>query len=163
MNVSRISAAIAVSFLLQLVPLRAADSIPPTVVSVTPAPGGTIGNLAQVTVVFSEPVVDVEAWNLQINGADAATVSAGGFTNFTFSFTQPPPGMVSVHWDATQTITDQAGNPFSPDSPWQYTLLDSTGPTVLLTTPVAGATVGNLTQVAVTFSEPVLGVDASDL
>src|SRR5437016_8043825 len=153
MNVSRILFVLAVSFFLELLPLQAADTIPPTVLSISPSPGSTVGNLTQITVVFSEPVVNVQDWNLQINGNDAASVTGVGFTNFTFAFTQPLPGMVPVSWDPTQAITDQAGNPFATPSAWQYTLLDIQPPTLSLLRPAAGATVGSLTQVALTFSE----------
>ena len=46
---------------------------------------------------------------------------------------------------------------------WSYTLLDQTPPSIVSQSPPAGAQVTNLTQITVTFSEPVAGVDARDL
>ena len=46
---------------------------------------------------------------------------------------------------------------------WDYTLLDTVAPAVSVMNPVSGATLSHLTQVAVTFSEPVAGVEAGDL
>ncbi len=155
--------ALAALFLHCCVWVRAADTTPPTIISTTPLPGSTVNNLTQINVVFSEPVVGVEAWNIQVNATDAADVSGIGFTNFTFTFTQPLPGAVSIAWDTVQAITDQAGNPFAGGSAWQYTLLDTLGPTILTLRPAATATVGKLTEVAVTFSEVAVGVDAADL
>ena len=46
---------------------------------------------------------------------------------------------------------------------WEYTLIDRTPPVVAAKSPAAGATLTNLTAITVTFSEPVAGVNASDL
>jgi len=135
----------------------------PRVLSITPTPGSTVSNLSQISVLFSQPVVGVDDFDIQVNATDAAGVSSVGFTNFTFVFTQPQPGFVSVFWDPAQTMTDQAGNPFVPGDSWFYTLLDNVPPTVVTLRPSAGATVGRLTQAEVTFSEPVLGVNATNL
>src|SRR5438552_11726896 len=90
----------------------AADTTPPTIISTNPAPGTVLSNFTQITFLFSEPVVGVEADDLQINGDGASTVTGTGGTNFTFAFTQPPAGTVYLYWDADHGITDQAGNPF---------------------------------------------------
>src|SRR6266513_2969118 len=91
---------------------HAADTTPPAVLTVSPAPGSTVSNLSQIQFVFSEPVVGVEPDDLQVNGDGTADVVGVGGTNFTFTFTQPPAGAVYVYWDVDHGITDQAGNAF---------------------------------------------------
>src|SRR5512142_537180 len=110
--------------------LTAADTTPPVVLSITPAPGSTVSNLAQVTVLFNEPVVSVFAWNLLVNGADADGVVSTGSSNFVFTFTQPLPGPVTISWEPTQNITDRSGNTFAGGPNWEYTLLDTIPPAV---------------------------------
>src|SRR3954471_25025349 len=140
-----------------------ADTTPPTVLTTTPAPGSTVSNLTRITFIFSEPVVGVEPDDLQINGDGAADVTGIGETNFTFTFTQPPPGQVAIYWDVDHGITDQAGNAFQEGGSWIYNLVDSVPPGMALISPPPAITVKRLTQVEVTFSEPVFNVDAADL
>src|SRR5262245_41500901 len=141
------------------------DKQAPTILSVSPAPGSTVSSLSQITVTFSEPVVGVQASDLIINEVPTGAKS-GASATYTFSFSQPPPGLVAVDFDADTGITDLAGNafdPFAANASWIYTLADTIPPSVRTTTPVAGATIGALTQVEVVFTEAVTGVDAADL
>src|SRR2546423_1499930 len=141
----------------------AADVTPPTVLTTTPVPGSTASNLTRITFVFNEPVVGVEPDDLQINCDGAADVVGIGETNFTFTFTQPPSGQVAIYWDVDHGITDQSGNAFQEGGSWTYSLVDSVAPDVALLSPPAAVTVSRFTQLEVTFTEPVLNVDASDL
>lgn len=140
---------------------------PPVITGVAPAPDATLGALTQITVTFSQPVYGVDPVDLRINDQPASAVSGLPGTNrFTFTFTQPPPGLVALSWFDAADIVDLAGTPFDPagtNATWSYTLLDNVLPVVSELTPVAGALVSQLTQVEVRFSEPVSGVDASDL
>ena len=141
---------------------KGADDIPPTIVQVQPAPG-TVSTLTNVTVTFSEPIAGLTAADLIINSSPA-TASSGSNAVFTFYFSQPAPGSVSVNFDGDTAITDLAGNPFNAFATnWTYTIIDSIPPTVLSSTPASNATVTNMTQMEVVFSEPVSGVDAADL
>lgn len=138
----------------------------PTVDSFVPA-GGPVSNLTQITVNFSEPVDGVKASDLRINGQPAAAVSGANAT-YTFSFPAPREGVVVVTWAANHAIVDRESppKPFNgslPGESAQYTLTDTVPPLVTLVSPAPGATVPALTRVAVTFSEPVAGVDAADL
>jgi hypothetical protein len=138
---------------------------PPFVQSSLPAAGATVSNLTQVLVTFDRPVSGVEANDFLINGNAAATVSGSG-TNWTFTFGQPPPGLVQMNWDGSHAIYD--GNGFRFDetragSGWSYTLLDVAAPVVLKAVPVPRAIVTAFTNVEVTFLEPVNGVNAADL
>lgn len=143
------------------------DVTPPTIISVNPGAGGTVTTLTQVTVVFSEPVAGVDADDLLLNDLPATSLTGGAGTNrYTFFFTQPPPGPVSLTWNEIHAITDLVGLPFNATAPgatWNYTLADTIAPQISQMTPVAGAQVSRLAQVEVTFNEPVRGVDAADL
>jgi hypothetical protein len=139
----------------------------PTVAGKAPPAGATVGGLTQLDVTFSEPVMGVDAQDLLINGAPATGLS-GGDTTYTFHFAQPPLGPVSVGWASGHYIQDREDppndfDPSRPGSSWTYTLADLTPPAVASQSPPAGEPVTNLTQIVVTFTEPVSGVNAGDL
>src|SRR5262249_19258536 len=139
---------------------------PPAVVSKTPAPG-MVTNLTQITVTFSKAVIGVDAVDLLINGVAATNVSGSG-TTYTFDFAQPAHGTVSISWGEAHDITDafmppHASDADSPGATWQYQFSDTVPPAVASVSPVPDSTVASLTSVAVTFNEPVTGVNASDL
>jgi hypothetical protein len=141
-------------------------STPPTLSSVVPA-AGTVSTLTNVTVNFSEPVDGVNASDLLINGTPATGISGSNAT-YTFSFAQPPEGAVGISWASAHGIVDRESTPkpfdaLAPGATWQYTLVDSIAPTVIKLSPAAGATVTELREIEVTFSEPVGGVQSSDL
>lgn len=142
------------------------DNTVPTIGNVSPAPG-QLNALTQITVTFSEPVIGVQANHLLVNGNSAAGVS-GQDAVYTFTFAEPPYGPVQISWFDQHTIQDLAFVPHrfdhaAPGSSWQYDLIDQTPPTIAGLFPAAGATVRSLSQIEVTFSEDVVGVDASDL
>jgi hypothetical protein len=142
------------------------DTRAPTVAAVTPTPG-TVGSLTQISVTFSEPVTGVSAADLLVNTVPAVNVTGGGSV-FTFQVDQPPYGPVAITWDPGAAITDfatppNAFNPVGPGATWQYQLVDTIAPTVVALSPAPGVTVRQLSQVSVTFSEPVVGVNAADL
>jgi len=144
---------------------QAAETVPPTIQSVSPLPGSTVSSLSQITVTFSEPVVGEQAADLIINNEFPAVTLTSTGAVVTFGFSQPAPGTVLVSFDPDTVITDQAGNPFDPLAPnasWSYTLADTVAPAVAAAAPAAGATVRTLTQVEVLFTESVSGVDVSD-
>lgn len=139
----------------------------PTVSAQTPVAGATVSNLTQITVTFSKPVTGVDAADLRINGLPASTVTGGGAA-YTFTFAQPAYGTVAVAWVTNHGIKDFEipANDFDSartGNTWAYTLVDLVPPVVASQAPPAGAQVTNLTQITVTFSEPVAGVEASDL
>lgn len=139
----------------------------PTIAAQVPLGGTTVSNLSQVQVTFSENVQGVNASDLLVNGAAATGISGSG-ASYTFTFSQPAYGNVSISWAVGHNIrdTEPAQNAFDPARPggtWNYTLVDLTAPTIVSRNPVAGANVTNLTALTVTFSELVQGVNASDL
>lgn len=143
------------------------DPFPPVVTNVTPAPGSTLAGLTQATVSFSEPMYGVEAQDLELNEVPATGLIGGAGTNrFTFTFVPPPAGLAAFTWADGANLVDAGGTPFNPagtNATWSYTVLDNTAPIVRDLTPVAGATVAQLTRVEIQFSEPVQGVTAGDL
>jgi len=140
---------------------------PPAITSVSPPPGASLSALTQITVSFNKPVVGVEAGDFLVNDQPAAAVSFNAGTNaYTFSFTQPLPGLVGINWNESAGITDDQGAPLdlgATNATWSYTLVDNVSPQVAERSPASGAQISQLTQVEVTFNEPVFGVAAADL
>ncbi|MFO1512779.1 MAG: lamin tail domain-containing protein [Verrucomicrobiota bacterium] len=140
---------------------------PPVITNVSPAVNATLGTLTQITVSFDQPVYGVDTADLLVNNQPASSVSGLSGTNrYTFTFTQPLPGLVAISWDALHGIADLDGNAFDADASnatWSYTLTDTLAPQVIQRTPVPGGRVSRLTQVELSFNEPVEGVNAADL
>ncbi len=99
------------------------DVVPPTVISLTPAPG-IVTNLGRIQVVFSEPVIGVDAGDLVVNGQSAISVSGNG-ASWDFELPAGLSGTVNVTWNNETGITDLAlpGNLFQPMADaklWSY-------------------------------------------
>ncbi len=145
-----------------------AETEPPAVLRVVPAPGTTVNRLTELTVTFSEPVQGVVAAHLLVGGIGATSVTAVDGATYTFAFAAPPYGEVAIAWSPAQSIADLATPPNRFDgagagATWRYRFVDETPPRVAGLLPGAGSTVRSLTQVSVLFDEPVQGVEASDL
>lgn len=143
------------------------DTEAPVVAGQTPTAGSTVSNLSEVLVVFSQSVTGVNAGNLLMNGVPA-TSSSGSGTSYAFSFDLPPYGLVALTWATNSDIRSVAQPPGVFDGTrtlnvWNYTLEDREPPSVASQDPPDGTAVLDLTQVTVTFTEPVVGVDAADL
>lgn len=144
------------------------ETVPPTITRIDPPAGSALNQLTQLTVTFSEPVSGVTAAHLLVSGIPATGVSAVDGTTYTYSFPPPPYGTVPITWNPAHTITDQAlppnrFNDQEPGASWNYLLLDNTPPFVTAVSPSAGATVRALTSLTILFTEPVSGVQATDL
>jgi hypothetical protein len=144
--------------------LTDASVAPPRLVQAAP-PQGDVLYLTNLTVTFSEPVSGVEAGDLLVNGVPASGLSTDTDTTFTFSFAQPPYGAVVVSWATNHGIADfdVPPKPFDGLTILHYTLINPNSPRIASQTPLAGASVTNLTEITVTFTKAVTGVDASDL
>ena len=146
-------------------PLSAADLEPPVPISVTPPRGTTVATLDQLSVLFSEPVTGVQAADLLINEIPAQA-SFGASNLWTFFFSQPIPGTVSIRWDINHTVTDTSGNRLNQaavEARWSYTLTDLLPPGPQRITPTPEATLAFFNGVEVLFSESVEGVTAGSL
>ena len=141
--------------------------VPPRLVQATPAPGDVFV-LTNLTVTFSEGVSGVDATDLLVNGVPASSISSTTNITYVFAFAQPGYGPVVVSWAQDHGILDfdDPPKPFdgvATGSILNYTLINPSAPTVIAKAPAAGSTNFSLTQISVTFSEPVAGVDAADL
>ena len=145
--------------------------IAPTIFTQSPLAGVIVTNtLTSIKVIFSERALNVDAGDLLINGVPATGLTGNGsLSNYTFTFPQPLYGVVNVSWAGGHGITDYgypANLPFDGNGPgatWTYDLIDQLPPRVAARTPAPGSTVTNLTEISVTFSEAVNGVNAADL
>lgn len=145
--------------------------IAPTVFRQTPLAGAAVTNtLTTINVLFSERVLNVDASDLLINGVPATNLTSNGsLTNYTFGFAQPAYGAVNITWAENHGITDYgypsnlAFDAAAPDATWSHVFIDQLAPRVAARAPAPGSIVTNLTEITVTFSEPVSGVDAADL
>ncbi len=136
-----------------------------SVASVSPAPGSIVSNLTQVTITFNRPVTGVQAEDLLLNGSSGTNVTGSGAV-YTFSFSPPNAGVVEASWNGGHNMTDLSGtrlDDLGADTLWEYSLIDIVAPRVTVINPVPGSSLSHLTQVAVSFSEPVAGVAAADL
>ena len=143
------------------------DQVPPTLALLSPPPGAHVTNLTQVQVTFTESVSGVDASDLLVNGVPATGLSGAG-ASYTFTFAQPNASVVNLTWATGHDIRDLATTPNAfngtgPGATWSYTTPDNLPPTVASLNPPAFATVRSLSQIAITFTEPVAGVDASFL
>ncbi len=144
------------------------NAAPPAILAQAPASGGTVSNLSSIQVRFSENVFNVQAADLLVNDLAATNVTGIG-SNYVFLIAPPPFGPVTVRFGTGHGITDLgyptdlAFDENGAGASWTYNLIDVFPPTLTARAPGAGATVTNLSQVSVTFSEPVTGLDAADL
>ena len=126
-----------------------------------------MSSLTNIQVFFTEPVANVDAGDLLINGVPATGVS-GSAATYTFTFNPSSFGAVNVTWAAGHGIVDRGRPPLAFDetasgATWSYRVIDSTPPVVAVKNPPAGVSLTNLTQIQVTFSEDVINVDAADM
>ena len=87
------------------------DVAPPTVSVLTPAASSIVGSLAQVEVLFNEPVSGVDAADLLVNGVPATSAFGAGAGTYLFQFPQPATGTVQLAWSAGHNIRDNAAAP----------------------------------------------------
>jgi hypothetical protein len=99
------------------------DNTPPVVVNLQPLADSAVRALDQIEVLFSEPVANVNASDLLINGAPATDLSYGVPGQYIFGFPPPPTGVVVVAWASNHGIQDLAvpPNAFAGGS-WTYDL-----------------------------------------
>lgn len=102
---------------------RVRDTNGPVASRILPTPGLTVAKLFTVEVLFDEPVTNVDAGDLLINGVPATNVMWQPPTSYIFEFSQPPTGLVTVAWAPNHGITDTSlgANAFGGGS-WQYLL-----------------------------------------
>ncbi len=137
----------------------------PRVIDVTPPQGSRVSLLTEITVAFDQQVSGVDARDLLVNGR-AAEAANGSGSVFVFLFRQPTAGPVEIRFAPDSAITSAASvnDLFDVQTPlWTYSLHDVAPPRIVLINPPQESTVRSLTQVEITFDEPVIGLKASDL
>lgn len=138
------------------------DITPPTVIANQP-PANFVGvsPAATVTATFSEGMdpatINATTFTLRVTGG-AAIAGAVTYNQATRTATFTPASSLPNPVNFTATITtgarDLAGNALAAPFSWTFTTRDDTGPTVVATSPAAGATgVSPGTAVNITFSE----------
>ncbi|MDN4163330.1 beta strand repeat-containing protein [Nocardioides abyssi] len=139
---------------------RAADLTAPT--PVLSAPTGPVNGPFDLTVTFDETVTGFTAGALEVTGATLGTVTTEpGGTTYVVTVTPDAEGDVEVRLPAG-AATDAAGNPSRAATPLTRRV-DTTPPTVTLTTTAGNPTSGSTITVVATFSEPVTGLVAADI
>lgn len=140
---------------------------PPVIVSVDPN-AGPVPNLTMITIQFSQAVTNVDAADLLVDGLPATNLQEIDPSYYIFQFFRPKPngGTVHVSWSATHDIVDvEMMLPFdgmADSAQWDYIVPDIAPPTLVSINPPPNSFT-NLSQITVEFSEPVIGVNASDL
>ncbi|MFQ5412455.1 MAG: hypothetical protein ACE5EC_09145, partial [Phycisphaerae bacterium] len=130
--------------------------------SETPSRGSELAALLSVAVVFTRDVTGVTAASLTVNGSAATNLTGSDRGPYLFEgFTPPSEGMVAVILSETG-IEDSVGEPFTGDS-WNYTILDTTSPTLSSEVPPRGSVVTDLSNIRVNMSESITGVVAGSL
>src|SRR5439155_14195952 len=132
------------------------SNLPPSIAIINPANGTvfTAGTNVPVRVAASDS--DGQVANVQFY-ANGAPIGASTIAPFNLTWPSVPLGT----YDLTAVATDDHGAQAT-SGPVHIVVIMPTAPTVTSFAPAAG-TVSSLTQVTVNFSEPVDGIDASDL
>lgn len=146
------------------IPLAAGDTEAPTVAITLSQYTFSIGQTATVTFTFSEPVMNFTVDDITApNGSLSSFGVTGNPLIYTATFT-PTNGIT----DATNVITvgtswtDLSGNSPAGNTTSDNYAVDTTAPTVTITSTASGATAAPFT-VTITFSEDVVGFDATKI
>ncbi|MEX2214497.1 MAG: PKD domain-containing protein [Phycisphaeraceae bacterium] len=146
------------------------DATAPMLVTASPADNDTINNwTTTLRLTFDEVVIDVDATDLLLTGPAAITAvvtdvaSEQGGKVWVFTIDGLSDGSLSVTFapDAGD-VTDLAGNVLLPVM-LSFDVLDDAPPTVVSVSPPGRSLVSESVDLIITFSEPVLGLTASDL
>lgn len=139
---------------------RASETVAPTIQSVTPASGDTVGaGGTTVSAIFSEAMdlASLTAGGLAVADAQGRAVAGHVVLNDNTATFVPDSPWASGTYTAqvTTTATDLVGNPVASARAWTVTI-DATAPTLVSSTPAAGATNASPdAPVVLQFSEPL--------
>ncbi len=133
------------------------DTIPPTIVSTSPADGAVdVAPDADLVLVFDEamqPTLDNRTFTL----SEGSIISMHWADDRTFVATHTPwPPATTITLTARGYLFDLAGNTFA-DQSWSFTTRnDSTPPTIVSIDPPTGSVIdANTSQITITFSEAI--------
>ncbi len=147
------------------------DTQAPYVISTSPLSGASLsGSSHNIDVTFSEPVTGVDIGDLIVSGPAGTYVTKSapinlGNNTWRFGISNVGSGTLYLTLGAwANSITDSVGNSLQSIS-WTYNAnMDSQPPEVTSISPATGSSIiGSSQNFDIAFSEPVAGVDASDL
>jgi hypothetical protein len=99
------------------------EQIAPQIAKIKPPHEITLRRLSEIEIIFSEPVLGVDATDLLINQQAAESVTGFGAGPYHFHFAEARPGDVVISWADDHGITDLAGIPNKfVGYAWQYNL-----------------------------------------
>lgn len=125
--------------------------------------GATNSSAVSFTATFTQGVDAISSGDITVTNGTAGTVTAESATEYTFTVTPSSENVVSVQILADVTnATAPPNNANTASNTYSFTF-DETPPTVIGIVPADEAEVTSLTEVQLTFSEPVTGVTAASL
>jgi hypothetical protein len=98
-----------------------ADAAAPALAAVTPARGAWLTAFSECAVVFSEPVMGVDAADLRAGNQAALSVTGSGVGPYHFTFPSRTNGVLQMTWSPGHGIIDSSSNAFAGTS-WAYTV-----------------------------------------
>ncbi len=144
------------------------DRTAPTVISTVPTNGATdVARTITVSATFSEPIdvatVDATTFTITPAGGTAVPITRTANGATVTGTPAQPLAFGTVHTARLTTgVEDLAGNPLSAPVEWTFTTIENPGPTVVSTTPAAGATDVDVDAIiSATFSEPVANITSA--
>ncbi len=140
------------------------DATTPGLIRLSPS-RGTVSELSEITLEFSEKVLGIEASDLTVNGLPARDVLRSA-TSFTFLVDEPESWPARVVFAPRGPLLDLAPVPNffpHPRTEWGYEREDQDPPTLLEVYPLPGSGVLAFDEVELVFSEAVSGVEASSI
>ena len=144
-------------------PTLTVDTTAPTLVITSSATAVKAGETATITFTFSEAPTDFDSSDIVVTGGTLGTLSGNGATR-TATFT-PTPGIDSTTASITVAAngyTDAAGNNGGAGTTPTLTV-DTTAPTLVITSSVSAVKAGETATITFTFSETPTGFDNSDI
>lgn len=136
------------------------DATAPTVTLTSPTPAVVTTSPIPVVIVFSEAVTGLDPADVAVTNGTLTNLVGGGH-RWTADLVPAAEGTVTARVVAG-AATDQVGHP-SLASATLTRELDSSRPTLALTSPLSGTTTASAIPVTATFSKAVLGFEESDL
>lgn len=138
-----------------------ASNEPTVVMSAAAATDPTNLPTISVTVTFSEPMNGFDATDLNPNANGAIDGFAGSGALYTFNLTPVADGLVTV--DIAAGAADDGSANFNSAAPQFSRIVDTSGPTIVLSSSAGSTTNDSPIPVTVALSEAVVGFDVSDI
>lgn len=140
---------------------RKSDTTSPTILSVRPNAGATLGAVSSVQAVFSEDIdsTSINATTFVLTDADNRPIpGAVSYIDKTATFTPAEPLTAGIYTATlTTSIQDKMANPLAANYSWSFTQ-DNTAPYIVVTSPPNGAVnIPISTAISATLNEALAG------